>query len=81
MVSPEAKSKEASLGTASSPSSLSRPAGALYRCLAWKKHAAAATVAVARKLVVRLYTMLRDEIDYDEFQRRGRDARCAPTRP
>src|SRR5216683_2877190 len=31
-----------------------------------------AKVAVARKLLVRLFIMLRDQIDYDEFQRRGR---------
>jgi transposase len=30
-----------------------------------------AKVAVARKLLVRLFIMLRDQIDYDEFQRRG----------
>src|SRR5262245_46838283 len=32
------------------------------------------TVAVARKLLVRLFIMLRDHIDYDEFRRRGRQA-------
>jgi transposase len=31
-----------------------------------------ARVALARKLLVRLYVMLRDHIDYDEFRRRGR---------
>jgi hypothetical protein len=31
-------------------------------------------VAVARKLLVRLFIMLRDQIDYDEFRRRGRTA-------
>jgi hypothetical protein len=31
-----------------------------------------AKVAVARKLLVRLFIMLRDQIDYDEFRRRGR---------
>ena len=30
-----------------------------------------ANVALARKLLVRLYVMLRDHIDYDEFRRRG----------
>jgi transposase len=34
-----------------------------------------AKVALARKLLVRLYIMLRDEIDYEEFQRRGRAPR------
>ena len=38
-----------------------------------------AKVALARKLLVRLYVMLRDQIDYDEFRRRGRAAR--PARP
>jgi transposase len=31
-----------------------------------------ARVALARKLLVRLYVMLRDRIDYEEFHRRGR---------
>src|SRR5215470_3451871 len=31
-----------------------------------------AKVALARRLLVRLYVMLRDQIDYDEFCRRGR---------
>ena len=48
-----------------------------YFHLLMKKHAAVATVAVARKLVLRLYRMLRDQIDYHEFRRRGRDARRA----
>lgn len=39
-----------------------------------RKHFAIAVVAVARKLVVQLYAMLREQIDYDEFRRRGRDA-------
>jgi transposase len=34
-----------------------------------------AKVALARKLLVRLYVMLRDQIDYQEFRRRGRAAR------
>ena len=42
-----------------------------------RKNSAVALVAVARKLVLRLYRMLREEIDYDEFRRRGRDARRA----
>jgi transposase len=36
-----------------------------------------AKVALARKLLVRLYVMLRDQIDYEEFRRRGRAARHA----
>lgn len=42
-----------------------------------RKNSAVALVAVARKLVLRSYRMLREEIDYDEFQRQGRDARRA----
>jgi transposase len=34
-----------------------------------------AKVALARKLLVRLYIILRDEIDYEEFRRRGRTPR------
>src|SRR5262249_34912029 len=33
-----------------------------------------AKVAIARKLLVRLFIMLRDKIDYDEFRRRGHPA-------
>ena len=39
--------------------------------------AGVAIVAVARKLALRLYRRLREGIEYDEFRRRGRDARCA----
>jgi transposase len=42
-----------------------------YRRLAFRKGAAIAKVAVARKLAIRLYIMLRDGIDYEEFCRRG----------
>ena len=38
-----------------------------------------ARVALARKLLVRLYVMLRDQIDYEEFRRRGRPAPQAST--
>jgi transposase len=38
-----------------------------------------ARVALARKLLVRLYVMLRDQIDYAEFRRRGRSPRPLPT--
>jgi len=48
-----------------------------FHLLARRKPAGVAIVAVARKLAVRLYRMLRDQIDYDEFRRRGRDARRA----
>ena len=44
-----------------------------------RKNSAVALVAVARNLVLRLYRMLREEIDYDEFRRQGRDA-SAPDR-
>src|SRR5215471_14636979 len=48
-----------------------------FRLLERKKNAAVAVTAVARKLVLRLYRMLREDIDYTEFRRRGREARCA----
>lgn len=38
---------------------------------------AKAKVAVGRRLLVRAFIMLRDEIDYDEFQRRGVAARSS----
>jgi transposase len=37
-----------------------------------------AKVAVARKLLIRSYILLRDEIDYAEFNRRAVAARSAP---
>jgi transposase len=46
----------------------------VYRRLAFRKGAAVAKVAVARKLAIRLYIMLRDKIDYAEFCRRGSHA-------
>jgi transposase len=45
-----------------------------YRRLAFRKGAPIAKVAVARKLAIRLYIMLRDGIDYEEFCRRGSHA-------
>jgi transposase len=48
-----------------------------FRLMERKKNSAVAIVAVARKLVLRLYRMLREDIDYTEFWRRGRDARHA----
>jgi transposase len=42
-----------------------------YRRLAFRKGVPIAKVAVARKLAIRLYIMLRDRIDYEEFCRRG----------
>jgi hypothetical protein len=38
-----------------------------------------AKVALARKLLVRLYIMLRDQIDYNEFRRRGPERRSPET--
>jgi transposase len=46
----------------------------VYRRLAFRKGLAVAKVAVARKLAIRLYIMLRDGIDYPEFCRRGSHA-------
>ena len=48
-----------------------------YFHLLARKPAGVAIVAVARKLGLRLYRLLRERIDYDQFRRRGRDARCA----
>jgi transposase len=48
-----------------------------FRLIERKKNAAVAITAVARKLVLRLYRMLHENIDYTEFRRRGREARCA----
>lgn len=45
-----------------------------YRRLAFRKGIAVAKVAMARKLAIRLYIMLRDRIDYQEFCRRGSHA-------
>jgi transposase len=46
----------------------------VYHRLAFRKGSASAKVAVARKLLIRLYVMLRDQIDYTEFCRRGSHA-------
>jgi transposase len=48
-----------------------------FRLMERKKNSAVAITAVARKLVLRLYRMLREDIDYTEFRRRGREARRA----
>jgi transposase len=47
----------------------------VYRRLVFRKGTALAKVALARKLLIRLYVMLRDKIDYEEFCRRGSHAR------
>src|SRR5438046_1023310 len=49
-----------------------------YRTLAQRRGRSKAKVAVARKLLVRLFIMLRDHIDYDESRRRGRAPAAAP---
>jgi transposase len=43
-----------------------------YVTLVHRRGRPKANVAVARKLLVRLFIMLRDQVDYDEFRRRGR---------
>ena len=44
----------------------------IYFTLLHRRGRSKAKVAVARRLLVRLFIMLRDRIDYDEFLRRGR---------
>jgi transposase len=48
-----------------------------YQRLSERRGSQKATVAVARKLLIRAYVLLRDEIDYAEFQRRAVAARPA----
>jgi transposase len=48
-----------------------------YQRLAARRGRPKAKVAVARKLLIRAYIMLRDEIDYAEFRRRAVAARLA----
>lgn len=43
----------------------------IYVGLSLRRNHGKAKVAIARRLLVRAYIMLRDEIDYAEFQRRG----------
>ena len=43
-----------------------------YFTLVHRRGRPKAKIAVARKLLVRLFIMLRDQIDYAEFRRRGR---------
>jgi transposase len=42
-----------------------------YRCKLIQKGMGKARIAAARKLGIRLWIMLRDQIDYEEFCRRG----------
>jgi hypothetical protein len=53
--------------------------GKLYRRLLHRREPARAKVAAARRLLVRAFIMLRDEIDYAEFLRRGVAVRSART--
>lgn len=48
-----------------------------YQNLSQRRGSQKATVATARKLLIRAYVLLRDEIDYAEFQRRAVAARPA----
>src|SRR5688500_4720299 len=48
---------------------------AAYQRIAWRRNKPAAKAAIARRVLVRSWVMLRDEIDYDEFCRRGRTSR------
>ena len=46
-----------------------------YKRLASRRSKSIAKTAATRKLLIRLFIMLRDEIDYAEFKRRGSEAR------
>jgi transposase len=48
-----------------------------FRRLKTRCGTAKAIIAIARKLLIRCFIMLRDEIDYAEFRRRGIEARSA----
>jgi transposase len=50
---------------------------AVYKRVSLRRGHAKAKVAVGRRLLVRAFIMLRDEIDYDEFLRRGVAARSS----
>ena len=50
---------------------------AFYQRLASRRSKSIAKVAATRKLLIRLFIMLRDEIDYAEFKRRGSAASIA----
>jgi len=51
--------------------------GQVYRRVTLRRGHATAKVAVGRRLLVRAFIMLRDEIDYAEFGRRGVAARSS----
>jgi transposase len=67
---------QAGLGAARSTPDLRR----LYGAVMYRHGRAKAKVAVARKLLIRLYIMRRDQIDYAEFRDRGRWPRAHPAR-
>jgi transposase len=48
-----------------------------FRRLKARRGTPKAIIAIARKLIIRSFIMLRDEIDYAEFRRRGIEARSA----
>jgi transposase len=48
---------------------------AVYERIAWRRNKPTAKAAIARRVLVRSWVMLRDEIDYAEFCRRGRQRR------
>ena len=50
----------------------------VYKRVCIRRGHAKAKVAVARRLLVRAFIMLRDEIDYAEFHRRGRRSSVFP---
>lgn len=54
---------------------------AFYRRIRDRRKSGRAKVAVARKLAVRGFILLRDQIDYTEFLRRGVEARSSRKRP
>ena len=54
---------------------------AFYRRVRDRRKSGRAKVAVARKLAVRGFILLRDQIDYTEFLRRGVEARSSRKRP
>ena len=49
----------------------------VYKRVLVRRGHAKAKVAIGRRLLVRAFIMLRDEIDYAEFQRRGVAARSS----
>ena len=49
-----------------------------YQRLAERRGRPKAKVAAARKLLIRTYIMLRDEIDYAEFRHRSRRSSACP---